>query len=190
MPRKSENMSDKRYGRLVVIGKEEHPSTAKRRKLICLCDCGNTCLVRRDSLVDDAIVSCGCYKDELSRKRRGKNHPKFTGFEEISGEYWGSLVDRAKRRSHQLDITAEEAWQIYLVQDKKCALSGLPICFSSRYDPDTEMTASIDRIDSNKGYTKDNVQWLHKLVNRMKMNLDEDVFIQFCRTISANNPPN
>ena len=47
-------------------------------------------------------------------------------------------------------------------------------------------TASLDRIDSNKGYTIDNVQWVHKDINKMKMDLEEDVFIDNCKLIIEN----
>lgn len=45
------------------------------------------------------------------------------------------------------------------------------------------MTASIDRIDSSKGYTKDNIQWVHKNVNIMKMDQTMDQFLYICKKI-------
>jgi hypothetical protein len=32
--------------------------------------------------------------------------------------------------------------------------------------------------------TKDNIQWVHKIVNRMKSNIDSDEFIEMCDLIS------
>jgi hypothetical protein len=72
-------------------------------------------------------------------------------------------------------------WELFLKQDRKCALSGLPIEFGTK---GRELgTASLDRIDSTKGYTPENVQWLHKDINQMKMDLTEQKFIDLCKKV-------
>jgi hypothetical protein len=50
-----------------------------------------------------------------------------------------------------------------------------------------EHTASLDRIDSSKGYCEDNVQWVHKDINRMKNTFDQDYFISLCKLIAENS---
>ena len=45
-------------------------------------------------------------------------------------------------------------------------------------------TASLDRIDSNKGYVEGNVQWVHVDVNYMKLDYDQDYYINICRLIA------
>ena len=42
---------------------------------------------------------------------------------------------------------------------------------------------SLDRIDSKKGYVKGNVQWVHKTVNRLKMDLSEEELMYWCNLI-------
>lgn len=44
--------------------------------------------------------------------------------------------------------------------------------------------ASSDRIDSDKDYTEDNVQWVYKIVNIMKQALDQTHFINMCKLVS------
>ena len=44
-------------------------------------------------------------------------------------------------------------------------------------------TASLDRIDSKKGYIEGNVQWVHKNVNKMKMDLDEKEFFSIVKQV-------
>ena len=48
-----------------------------------------------------------------------------------------------------------------------------------------EQTASIDRIDSTKGYYIDNIQWVHKDVNRMKKDFEENYLFKICEAIIA-----
>lgn len=43
--------------------------------------------------------------------------------------------------------------------------------------------ASLDRIDSSKGYTKDNVQLVAFIVNYMKNALSESEFLTICNGI-------
>ncbi len=50
--------------------------------------------------------------------------------------------------------------------------------FKSKFRP------SIDRIDSMKDYTSDNVQFVCSVVNVMKNKLPEADFIQFCTLIA------
>jgi len=45
-------------------------------------------------------------------------------------------------------------------------------------------TASLDRIDSTKSYHKDNIQWVHKRVNRMKMNYTMEEFVDWCKKVA------
>ena len=66
---------------------------------------------------------------------------------------------------------------------RQCALSGLPIKLPDRYKQ--TFTASIDRIDSSKGYVKGNVQWVHKDINMMKRNLNQARFVEFCLAVAS-----
>ena len=42
----------------------------------------------------------------------------------------------------------------------------------------------MDRIDSTKGYVEGNLQWVHKVVNKIKWDLDQEVFLSWCQRIS------
>ena len=63
-------------------------------------------------------------------------------------------------------------------------MSGLDISFGeSNYDV---TTASLDRIDSGKGYIVGNVQWLHKDINKMKLHHNQEYFIKLCKMVYKN----
>lgn len=51
---------------------------------------------------------------------------------------------------------------------------------------DTTGTASLDRIDSSKGYIKGNIQWVHKDINKMKNNYNQAYFINLCALVVDN----
>jgi hypothetical protein len=50
-----------------------------------------------------------------------------------------------------------------------------------------DFSASLDRIDSSKGYVKGNVQWTHKTVNIMKQAMSDEELIDWCKVIVKNN---
>jgi len=74
---------------------------------------------------------------------------------------------------------------LYERQNRKCAISGLPIVFGKH---NTETTASLDRIDSAIGYEKDNIQWVHKDVNIMKNIFPLEYFLGMCKKITDKYP--
>lgn len=117
----------------------------------------------------------------------GKNHKQWTGYMEISGTYWCQIKGSAKDRNICIAITIEDIWNKFIEQNRKCALSGVELTFGEGSDKYKNTTASLDRINSSKGYTIDNIQWVHKQINTMKMNLDQDIFIDWCNLISKNN---
>lgn len=123
---------------------------------------------------------------KLCSERNGKDNPNYNGYEGITGTKWASIKEAATRRNIEFSITKEEVWQLYIDQKGLCALSGLPIIFASNVKEHIERicTASLDRIDSTIGYKIDNVQWVHKDVNLMKMNLEESKFIELCSLIA------
>jgi len=71
-------------------------------------------------------------------------------------------------------------------------LNSLPmICFYTNIPLTMEVkhtnTLSLDRIDSSKGYTKDNVVFCCAIINSMKNTLSVVEFINFCKMISNNS---
>ncbi len=103
----------------------------------------------------------------------------------ICGDYWCRIVNNAKIRDKIFNITPEFAWDLYLKQNGKCAISGLPIIFPppgkiNRY----AFTASLDRKDSKLDYEESNVWWVHKDINNIKWKLDLDYFYNLCLRVT------
>lgn len=165
---------NKRFGKLLVVKRAEN-SKKGNSMWFCVCDCGKTITVLGESLKHGATKSCGC----LSKEQLWK------GFGEISGTYWGRCERGAKFRGLSFNLTIQDAWQKFLDQNRLCALSGNLLVFNPKYcNPRSKVpewqTASLDRIDSNKGYSLDNIQWVDVSVNYMKNDMSENDFIKFC----------
>lgn len=133
------------------------------------CCCGNIVFWSKHQILH--YRTCGCKKVELHREKVWK------GCGKISGEFFSTIRKNAKNRKLDFEIDVKDVWILYLKQNGKCSLTGENIHFGN----ETELkTASLDRIDSNKGYTKDNIQWVHKIVNFMKQQFGENEFIEWC----------
>lgn len=156
------------------LGKDEHSHVL----FLCACDCGKTKQVLGNSLINGNTKSCGC-----SSRKRGKEHKLYAGYEEIRAEYWGRVIRGAKDRGIEVKITIEEAWDIFLKQNRKCALTGEILHFPYTRKTAKYSTASLDRIDSALGYTKENTQWIHKKLQPMKMNMKQDEFVGICEEV-------
>lgn len=61
-----------------------------------------------------------------------------------------------------------------------CTLTGWDI--SMEYKSDAP--ASLDRIDSSKGYTAGNIQWVHAMVNMCKNKYEQEDFVSMCKAVA------
>jgi len=174
------DLTGKTFYNLKVLGK----SGSNRQGSItwlCECICGNKKTVSSDHLTrkKSPVKSCGC----LAHKQ-GERHSQWKGCGEVSGNWWHNHVLRERKQSKRIkvpvEITIEYAWNLFLKQNKLCALSGQPLTIGmNRYN-----TASIDRIDSGKGYIEDNIQWVHIDINFMKRTYSQEYFIEMCNMVS------
>lgn len=102
-------------------------------------------------------------------------------YEEIRTSWIEKCKTSAEFRNIKWELSEEYIWQLYLSQDKKCALSDKNIGWSKEGQIHT---ASIDRIDSFEGYIIGNVQLVHKDINFMKQQYSQEYFIEMCKLVA------
>lgn len=147
---------------------ELHKSKIKIR-----CKCGKECLIKPSNLNNKVCTKCN------PRKFSIENH-SYLGTKNIPKTYFTSVKSSAKSKNRDFSIDIEYLEEIFVKQNKKCIYSGLSISLNGK---GRESTASLDRIDSSKGYIKGNVQWVHKTINKMKLDLTEKEFLFFINQI-------
>lgn len=166
----------RRFGKLVVISISKN-TRLHRRMAHCKCDCGNEVETVASALRGNVGKhSCGC-----ARYGYGTENAQWGGTGEISGRYWRAIRYRAASRGLSFDVTFDDIWSLFKDQEGRCALSGVKIKFPDSVD--REQTASLDRIKSSIGYEKGNIQWVHKDINIMKQDFEEEVFLGYCKLI-------
>ena len=157
------------------------------------CSCNKEQFIRAyflESGRQDCCKSCSqkrALENNISRQKFLKlRHEGIGNFTKTT--YW-YFKNNAKRRniSWSEELTIEYLYELLLKQNKKCALTGLDIDLTeSRKNSNVNfelMTASIDRIDSSKGYEPNNIQWVHKDINRMKWAFPQNQFIEMCQLV-------
>ena len=88
------------------------------------------------------------------------------------------LRHSARRRDIGWNIT-EYKLREKIMQGATCSLSGWTLSEETGY----KNTWSLDRIDSSKDYTNDNVQIVASSVNIAKHELSQEEFIEMCKDV-------
>ena len=157
-----------KFGNNCVIVKDLGHNIAKRRIVECLCWCNNTFIVESHRI--HRITNCGQHQ--------------FTGIENLSGSHINSIKQSAKIRKIEFCLSKQYLWNLFLQQNKKCALSGIDLILYPSVKDRTSGTASLDRKDRTKGYLENNVQWVHKDINCIKGKLNEKELFYWCNLVT------
>lgn len=176
--RPREDLTGKVFGKFTVLSRL--PPRGRNSQWLCQCKCGE--IRKHDGYTLRKGKAAGCNKCcETSYKWEG------TG--DISKTFWTMIEGRAAYKGQEFKISIDFGWELFLKQDRKCVLTGEPLVFAAVYKTGTskKQTASLDRIDSSIGYLEHNVQWVHKVVNVMKMHSEQNDFIAWCRKVSEHN---
>lgn len=138
------NLVGEKFGRLVVKSRADNSPSGQAR-WNCVCECSGVKIVHGYDLRSGKVSSCGCLHIE-SITRHGKSRtPEYRA--------WSNMKERCKNPSCNhfahyggRGITVCEEWESFEI-----FFGDMGVRPSDGY--------SLDRIDNNKGYSKDNCRW-------------------------------
>ena len=75
-------------------------------------------------------------------------------------------------------------WEQAMAQGVKCALTDTPLVFAELQRNREDGNASLDRIESSRGYVRGNIQWVLKDINVAKSDMSQDQFVAMCKLVT------
>lgn len=168
-----EDISGKRFGRLVAV--ERIGQISGKSSWRCICDCGNECVVSISNLKNGHTRSCGCYALERTRQAKTIHGGRKKEQTERLYRVWRSMRQRCYLESnpHYCDyggrgITVCSEWNVYAIFRDWALEAG--------YDPNAKRGAcTIDRIDVNGNYEPSNCRWADMSVQRRNTRTKEQI---------------
>lgn len=163
------NLQSKKFGFLTVIKR----TIVKNNKIywLCICKCGNESEHSGNDLRSGDSKSCGCYKKQIHKDLNFKHGMTNTNEFNI----WKGILYRCINKNSK--------------SYKNYGGRGITICdewknsFINFYDdlgPRPSKMHTIDRIDNNKGYYKDNCKWQirsYQCINRRKFKKSKSKYL-------------
>lgn len=173
-----------RHGKLTILGFSERIINTSGNTLLkwkCLCDCGNTIVVRSDGLKNNNTKSCGCIRSEnkiLPNDLHAKN----------------ALFDRYKRgansRNLKFELNFKEFIDLIILPCYYCKTElSNSIKINLKRSKIEFKYNGIDRMDNLQHYTLENCVPCCKFCNWWKRSMSYNDFIEQVKKIFNNIKP-
>lgn len=135
--------------------------------------------LRRNYAVESLSLNKECKK--CSNKRVENCHRGWHRGVRVS--WFNKFKSNSELRGIQWDLSLDDVADLMEAQEFKCALTGWSIEFPESGHPQ-KAPASIDRVDSKKPYSRDNIQLVTREVNMMKQQYSQADFIKTCKAVA------
>lgn len=138
--------------------------------------CSRTCVGKNN------IKNFGDRKNNYDiSQHSGHKRDIYTGFRDF--------MRRVKRKNYEYDIDLQylkEVWDNCNI----CVYTGVVLVLPKYTHFNNPLyTASLDRIDSSKGYVKGNIQYISITANYAKNSMTHEQMLKFCNLIAENKKP-
>ena len=148
-----DDVINEKFGDLIVLHRDE----SNTRKFVCLCICGNTTSTTKQRLKNGRTKSCGCmkstYLSDASTKhgsyKDGKNSPEYQSYIAMIHRCYNPTRIGWERYGGR-GISVEDRW----VEPSPQGFLNFLQDMGKRPEG-----TSLDRIDGNKDYSKENCRW-------------------------------
>ena len=168
-----------KFGDWTVISGPEYINSTAYYKVRC--DCGTEAYkLPIELLSKNREFQC----EKCAQKERASQTTITNGrIGDLTLTEYTRLRRSAEKRGYAFEVSVEYLWNLFQKQKQICAITG-------DYIPNIK-EASLDRIDSSKGYIEGNVQWVTYQANVSKHIMTMEQLYKFCKKVLnyANQQP-
>lgn len=115
-------------------------------------------------------------QEDLVKRARKNELNKASSKRNIIHILWKRTKDRAIKKGYEFNLKESD-----IIIPELCPILEIPIFCGERSNYNNSPT--IDRVDNNKGYTKDNIKIISMLANTMKNSASIEELKAFCKNI-------
>lgn len=133
--------------------------------------------------IDDRVIRYNDYICSDCVPADRLRHAKSLGLEQHISKKLLAAKIKCRHLNREFNLVKQDILNLWNKQNGKCYYSGLEMSVMH----DDPMIFSIDRIESSKGYTKDNIVLCCLTFNVMKLDFSKTDFIKYCKIIAENN---
>lgn len=174
-------------------------ASSRGNKVKLECPICSKTFYRKQSIVNKTknltcSYTCSNEVRKITQKGSGNNnYKKRTTLEEILVHRLTGYRGRAAKKCWDFDLDLEFLKELLDRQNYKCYYSGIKMKIRSDVNKTRNNTEynvmSLDRLDSEKGYTRDNVVWCCNALNMLKSNNTEEEFLDLVNSMRDYNTP-
>ena len=189
---KLKNIIGNKYGRLTVIKMLDEKGNRGQLKYLCKCDCGKSHIVTGESLRSGKSKSCGCLKKDFIEKNKFKRN---MDRENAMLKIQYSHIKRRNASKGFVDIISFndfcklsmmkcyycDAEYSRVIEDRYCEMKE-----KGKISDTILKINGLDRVDSSKGYTIDNVVPCCTTCNTAKNKMTQKEFKEWIKTVCEN----
>lgn len=184
------DITGNKYGKLTVTGLDRYDSERETTFWKCKCECGNEIIRSRSYLTSkkNANQSCGCQQKEASRKNIAKIHERKTHnnnkYRQTHGDRKTIFYSKYHGILRRCNNPNERSYQHYGAKGIRCEWNSYEEFKADMYESYKqhvelygEKNTTIDRIDVNGNYCKDNCRWL--TIDEQRLNKSVTIYVEY-----------
>ncbi len=115
-----------------------------------------------------------------ARKNYGKEWIRKHNMEKPAIRLYRAAKRRAKDGGLEFNLEKSD-----IIVPTHCPILGIPLVSTRQRGDSRRDIASLDRVDSSRGYTKDNIEVISWLANTMKSDATPELLVKFSKTMLA-----
>lgn len=177
------HLTGKIFGKLNVVSLASERSKRGDALWICSCSCGVTKRIPGSYLTKGNVDNCGCETSVRRSKRMRKPlRRSFIGYQ------YKAYSNSAKQRNLEFSLTLDDVENLLFQKCSYCNVDPYATHVRFFIDGSTETISwnGVDRVDSNRGYVKDNCVSCCKICNAAKSDLTLSEFSTWVHRLKEN----